>query len=139
MRLIEERKTHIVGVLLVWVLICQLIQSFAGGKQQSAYNRINWLVGHSNKALTLLSNLSSVVILDEENRSKNVENYRNGLTETYKQHIQMSKEERELLSGINLWSWIEQVVGLIGLGLVIVVMKLYLELIRDVSERIKSE
>ena len=136
MRLTEERKTHIIGVLLVFVLVCQLAQSFAGGKQQTAYNRINWLVGHSNKSLALLANLSSLVILDEQNRPKNFENYRNGLAETRKQHTQMIEEERKLLGEISFWGRIEQIASLAGLGLVMVVMWLYLKLIFEVSKRI---
>lgn len=137
MKLTEERKTYIIGVLLSLVLVCQIVESIAGGKQQASYNRINWLIGHSNKSLTLLSNLSSLVILDEENRSKNFENYRKGLDDTHKQHQQMSIEEGQLLRGIRVWGTVEQISGLCGFILVMVVMWLYSKLIFEISKRIK--
>jgi len=137
MKLTEERKTDIIGFLLSLVLACQFAQSIAGGKQQASFNRINWLLSHSNKSLTLLSNLSSLVILDEENRLENFENYRKGLADTREQHHRMSIEEDQLLRGINFWGRTEQVSSLSGLILVMVVMYLYSRLILEISKRIK--
>ena len=73
MRLTEERKTGVIGFLLSVVLLSQIIQGIAGGKQHAEFNRINWLLNHSNKALALLDNLLGVVILDKDNRAKNFE------------------------------------------------------------------
>ena len=108
MKLTEERKIYIIGALLSFALLCQIVESMAGGKQQAAYNRINWLISHSNKSLTLLSNFVNLFILDKENTSKNLENYRKGLTETHQQHQQMSLEEAQLLKDINQWGQIEK-------------------------------
>lgn len=137
MKLTEERKTHIIGGLLSLALVCQIVQSIAGGKQQDSYNQVNWLVGHSNKSLALLSNLMGLTILDAENRSQNFENYRQGLSNTHEQHQKMSVEESRLLKEIVCWGQVERVAGMLGFLLVASVMYLYLKLIVNVSGRIK--
>lgn len=137
MKLTEERKTYVIGVLLSLVLVCQVAESIAGGKQQASFSRINWMLNHSNKALTLLDNLSSLVILDEENRSKNFENYRKSLNDTRAQHQQMSVEEEQLLKSIKVWGRVEQISSLFGLIFLMVVMWLYSRLILEISKRIK--
>ncbi len=137
MRLTEERKTGVIGFLLSVVLLSQIIQGIAGGKQHAEFNRINWLLNHSNKALALLDNLLGVVILDKENRAKNFENYQKSLNNTYAQHQQMSIEERQLLGKIDFWGLVEQIAGLFSLVFVMIVMWLYLRLTLEISKRIK--
>ena len=138
MKLTEERKTYIIGVLLTLVFLCQISGSIAGGKQQYAYQRIHWLVSHNTKALALLSNFANLFILDKNHTEENFENYRNGLSETAKQHQQMKVEEAQLLKDIDFWSKVGLVSNIFGLFFTGVVMISYLYLIRDLSQRINK-
>lgn len=138
MKLTEERKTYLIGALLAGVLLCQIIESFVGGKQQAAYNRINWLIGHSNKSLTLLNNFANLFILDKENTSRNFENYRKGFNRTRQQHQQMSIEEVQLLKDIDHWGQVEKTVSMIGLFFTVIVMMLYSNLVLEISKRLNK-
>lgn len=138
MKLTEERKTYIIGILLTIILFCQILSSIAGEKQQYDYERINWLVNHNIKALALLSNFANLFILDKNHIEKNFENYRNGLSNTEKQHQQMKMEEDQLLKNIYFWGRIERISNIAGLLSTAVVMVLYLYLVRGISQRINK-
>ena len=138
MKLTEELKTHIIGILLTIVLVCQCVASYAGAKQQDSYNRMMPALGHSNKSLTLLNNVLSLAILDEANRSKHIEYYRKTLNEEHEQHRRIGAEEGQLLKQINSWGKIERRANLFGSIVMAVVMWLYLNLISRVSKRIKK-